>query len=162
MHENGNIRRKIALMNARQVIKQFSHLELIKFEDHDSLWIDMFEIVLKQFRRIDSTPSYQKPVGEIKSNYISWIESSISFLNNNKELLLLVPNCLEPIWANVKILDFSKVIEELWDISNTNEFIIADKNTTQIAQVYSEEECFEIHVASCSTSLIEHLDKDIK
>ncbi|ALC82625.1 hypothetical protein AM592_14355 [Bacillus gobiensis] len=111
-----------------------------------------FEEVLKQFRRIGSTPSFQKPAGDFKDNYISWIKSSLSFQNDKEELLILVPNCLEPIWANVKILNFAMVIEELWDISQTNEFTLADKNTDHIVQVYFEEEGYEIHIERCNTS----------
>lgn len=145
-YPNESIRRKRAFMNARKVLKQFSNLELIEFEDRDSELIDLFEVVLKKFRSLESTPSYKKNIGDTKENYISWIESTLSFLKDKKELLVLVPNCLEPIWAKVRILDFKKVIEELWDISETHEFIIADKSTAFIAQVFSEEKHFEIHV----------------
>lgn len=77
------------------------------------------------------------------------------FSNHITEYFILVPNCLEPIWANVRILNFTKFIEELWDISETNEFTIADKGTGQIVQIFSEEEYYEIHFECCDIKPID-------
>ncbi|MED0991921.1 hypothetical protein [Bacillus nitratireducens] len=160
IYQNEKIRRKKALISAKKVFSQFSNLELIEFENPDSEWIKLFDTALKQFRNIDSNPTFHIPIGDVKSKYILWIESSLgslSFSNHRTEYFILVPNCLEPVWANVRILNFTKSIEELWDISETNEFIIADKSTGQIAQIFSEEECYEIHFKRCNTDLINSL-----
>ncbi|PFY85636.1 hypothetical protein [Bacillus pseudomycoides] len=161
IYQNEKIRRKKALISAKKVFSQFSNLELIEFENPDSAWIELFDAALKKFRNVDSKPTFHIPIGDVKSKYILWIESSLgslgslSFSNHKTEYFILVPNCLEPIWANVRILNFTKSIEELWDISETNEFIIADKSTGQIAQIFSEEECYEIHFECCNTNPID-------
>ncbi|MDH2886629.1 hypothetical protein [Bacillus cytotoxicus] len=158
IYQNEKIRRKKALIRAKKVFSQFSNLELIEFENPDSAWIELFDTALKKFRNVNSKPTFHIPVGDVKSRYILWIESSLgslNFSNHKTEYFILVPNCLEPVWANVRILDFTKSIEELWDISETNEFIIADKSTGQIVQIFSEEECYEIHFECCNTDLID-------
>ena len=45
-------------------MKEFTCLELLDFEEFDSPWIDLFEPLLKQFRRIDSKPTYYKLIGD--------------------------------------------------------------------------------------------------
>ena len=81
-------------MNARKSMKEFTCLELLDFEEFDSPWIDLFEPLLKQFRRIDSKPTYYKLIGDSKENNILWIENSLSFLKKNKKKsgLSLFPN----------------------------------------------------------------------
>ncbi|MDY7224714.1 hypothetical protein [Halalkalibacterium halodurans] len=146
MLQNEQIRRKRALMSAKKSINQLTYIKLIDFEKSDSKWIDLFRGALSDFRKIDSSPKFQKPVGDDKSSYLVWIKSSLDFLKGKENYFIPVPNGISPVWANVKILDFEKAIEELWDSSPTNEFAIADKSTGQIAQVYSEEKYYEIHI----------------
>ena len=153
-NQNGKIQRKIALMNAKKVVNQFSYLELINFEDYDSHWLEVFEVPLKQFRKIDSEPTYSKPIGDNKEGFISWFVSSLSFLGEKKEWFILVPNCSQPVWANVRVLKFSKAVEELWETSESRDFIIADKSMGIIAQIYCEEKNYEIHVGKCNISNI--------
>ncbi|MED2794092.1 hypothetical protein P4256_20590 [Bacillus wiedmannii] len=158
IYQNERIRRKKALISAKKSIGQFSNLELIEFENPDSAWIELFDIALKKFRKIDSKPKFCNPIGNVKSKDILWIENSLTslnFSNHKTEYFILVPNCLEPVWANVRILNFTKFIEELWDISETNEFTIADKGTGQIVQVFSEEEYYEIHFECCNINPID-------
>lgn len=158
IYQNERIRRKKALISAKKSIGQFSNLELIEFENPDSAWIELFGIALKKFRKIDSKPKFCNPIGNVKSKYILWIENSLTslnFSNHKTEYFILVPNCLESVWANVRILNFTKFIEELWDISETNEFTIADKSTGQIVQVFSEEEYYEIHFECCNINPID-------
>ncbi|WP_026678535.1 hypothetical protein [Fictibacillus gelatini] len=136
-------------MSAKKIINQFSYLELIEFEDDDSLWLNLFEGPLKQFRQIDSKPTYIKPIGDNKNSYISWFENSLAFLKEKKEWIILVPNCPRPIWANVRVLNFTKGIEELWEKSKFHDFIIANKSTGNIVQIFSEEKNYEIHIGEC-------------
>ncbi|MCR6098283.1 hypothetical protein HXA31_17245 [Salipaludibacillus agaradhaerens] len=44
---------------------------------------------------------------------------------------------------------FTKAIEELWTTSESNDFLIADKTTGNVAQMFCEEEDYEIHVGKC-------------
>jgi hypothetical protein len=143
------MREKIALTRARQTVERFKHLQLISFENVDSSWIQVFEEPLEQFSYIDSTPTYSKPIGDSKESYLSWFEDSLSFLKEKNEWFILVPNCLLPIWANVKMTHFTKAIEELWTTSESNDFLIADKTTGNVAQMFCEEEDYEIHVGKC-------------
>jgi hypothetical protein len=99
-------------------------------------------------------------IGDDKNDCILWLVSSLDFLKDKEEWLILVPNCTQPVWANVRVLDFTKAIEELWETSESHEFIIADKSTGLIAQVYSEEHQYEIHVDKCDTTNINN--KNIK
>lgn len=68
-------------------MKEFTCLELLDFEEFDSPWIDLFEPLLKQFRRIDSKPTYYKLIGDSKENNILWIENSLSFLKQKKRVV---------------------------------------------------------------------------
>ncbi|WP_433958696.1 hypothetical protein [Cytobacillus horneckiae] len=143
---NEIIRRKISLMNAKKVIEDFTYLKLINFEEYDSPWLELFESKLKAFRRIDSKPTYIKPIGDIENNTLLWIENSLSFFKEKKEWFIVVPKCSEPVWANVQVLDYTKAIEELWNTSESNSFLIADKSTGTVVQIFFEEKCYEIHV----------------
>lgn len=145
---NEKLQIKIALMNAKKTLKQFSHLELIEFEKYDSHWLELFESQLKLFRKIDSIPKYSKPF-ENGSDSMTWLENALDFLKEKKEWLILVTNYPHPVWANIKVLNFTEGLEELWGNSNYHELIIADKSTGRIAQVFSEEENYEIHVGKC-------------
>ncbi|KAB2494843.1 hypothetical protein F8155_08090 [Priestia endophytica] len=141
-------------MNARKTLNQLSYLELIDFEDCDSHWLELFESPLKQFRRIDSEPTYIKPIGD-NSNYISWFESSLDFLKGKNEWFILVPNCSLPVWANVRVLNSTKAIEELWEKSEYRDIILADKSTGSISQIFLEEKNYEIHVGKCDITNID-------
>lgn len=146
---NEIIRRKISLMNAKKSMLEFTYLELIDFEEYDSPWLELFESKLKEFRRIDSKPTYIKLIGDIKNNTVLWIENSLSFLKEKKEWFIVVPKCSEPVWANVRVLDYTKAIEELCNTSESNSFLIADKSTGAVVQIFFEEKCYEIHVGKC-------------
>ncbi|QHC05737.1 hypothetical protein GRQ40_04735 [Anoxybacillus sp. PDR2] len=141
-------------MNAKKVLKQLLYVELIAFEQHDSHWLKIFEISLKQFRKINSKPKYLMPIRDDKNDYILWLVNSLYFFKDKEEWLILVPNCTQPVWANVRVLDFTKALEELWKTSESRSFIIADKSTGLIAQIYSEEQHYEIHVDKCDISSI--------
>src|SRR5689334_16840160 len=92
IYQNEKIRRKKALINAKKVISQFSNLELIEFENPDSAWIELFDTALKKFRNVDSKPTFHIPIGDVKSEYILWIENSLgslSFSNHKTEYFIL-------------------------------------------------------------------------
>lgn len=154
LHPNEKIQQKIAIMNAKKVLNELLYLEVIDFEEYDSNWLKVFEISLKQFRKINSKPKYLMPIGDDKNGYVLWLVSSLDFFKDKEEWLILVPNCTQPVWANVRVLDFTKALEELWKTSESRSFIIADKSTGLIAQIYSEEQHYEIHVDKCDTSSI--------
>lgn len=153
-YQNEKIIKKIALMNAKKTLNQLSNIELIDFEDYDSRWLKLFEFPLKQFRKIDSEPTYSKPIGDTIS-YISWFESSLDFLEEKNEWFILVPNCQFPVWANVRVLNITKAIEELWETSENRDIILADKSTGSIAQIFIEEKNYEIHVGKCDITNID-------
>ncbi|QCT01655.1 hypothetical protein E6C60_0935 [Paenibacillus algicola] len=153
-YQNEKILKKIALMNAKKTLNQLSYIELIDFEDYDSQWLKLFEFPLKQFRRIDSEPTYSKPIGDT-IGFISWFESSLDFLKENNEWVILVPNCQSPVWANVRVFDITKAIEELWETSENRDIILADKSTGSIAQIFVEEKNYEIHVGKCDITNID-------
>lgn len=153
-YRNEKILKKIALMNAKKTLNQLSYIELIDFEDYDSQWLKLFEFPLKQFRRIDSEPTYSKPIGDT-IGFISWFESSLDFLKENREWVILVPNCQFPVWANVRVFDITKAIEELWETSENRDIILADKSTGSIAQIFVEEKNYEIHVGKCDITNID-------
>lgn len=154
LYQNEKILKKKTLMSAKKTLIQWSYIELIDFEDYDSQWLSLFEVPLKQFRKIDSESTYSKPIG-YSIDYISWFESSLDFLKNNKEWFILVPNCQFPIWANVRVLDITRAIEELWETSINRDIIIADKSTGSIAQIFLEEKNYEIHVGKCDIAKID-------
>lgn len=54
------------------------------------------------------------------------------------------------MWANVRVLDYSKAIHELWEMSEPDNFLIADKSTGMIAKIFFEEQQYEIHIGKCS------------
>lgn len=141
-------------MNAKKTLNQFSYIRLIDFEDDDSKWLEVFEFPLKQFRKIDSKPTYSKTIGD-SNDYISWFEGSLDFLEGKKEWFILVPNCQFPVWANVKVLDNTKAIEELWETSENGDIILADKSTGSIAQIFIEEKNLEIHIGKCDSNKID-------
>ncbi|MGD7007030.1 hypothetical protein [Metabacillus sp. 84] len=140
-----NIKKKIAILNAKNEMNKFSFLEFFEYEMDGSVWVSQFEKTLKKFRSIDSTPLLNKEYGDSQSNNLKWIVDSLGYFKDKQELLILVPNILEPIWVNVKVISFEKSIEELLTISQTNEFTIGDKSTGRIAQLFCEEEGYEIH-----------------
>ena len=144
-YQKEKLLKKIALMYAKKTLERFSYIELIDFEDYDSQWLEIFEFLVKQFRKIDSKPTYSKTIGD-SIDYISWFESSLDFLEGKKEWFILVPNCQFPVWANVKVLDITKAIKELWATSESGEIILADKSTGSIAQIFIEGENYEIHI----------------
>lgn len=111
-------------------------------------WLELFNISLKQFHKIDSKPTYTRPIGDNKG-YISWFESSLDFLKEKKEWVILVTNYPSSVWANVRVLDFTRAIEELWEKSGRQDLIIADKSTGSIVQIFSEEKDYEIHIGEC-------------
>ena len=78
--------------------------------------MEVFEFPLKHFRKIDSEPTYSMTIGD-SNGYISWFESSLEFLKEKKEWFILVPNCPFSVWANVRVLNITKAIEELWETS---------------------------------------------
>lgn len=153
-YQNEKMLKKIALMNAKKTLNQFSYIELIDFEDYNSQLLEVFGFQLKQFRKIDSEPTYSKTIGD-SNGYISWFESSLDFLKGKKEWFILVPNCQFPVWANVRVLNIRKAIEELWEKSENRDIILADKSTGSIAQIFIEEKNYEIHVGKCDISNIE-------
>lgn len=153
-YKNEKILKKIALMNAKQTLNQFSYIELIDFEDYDSQWLEVFEFPLKQFRKIDTEPTYSITIGD-SNGYISWFESCLEFLKGKKEWFILVPNCQFPVWANVRVLNITKAIEELWETSENRDIVIADKSTGSIAQIFIEEKKYEIHVGKCDITNID-------
>lgn len=149
--------KKIAVMNAENTMESLSYLSLIHFEEYDSPWLKRLEKSLKQFRKIDSEPDYSK-ANEKNLDYISWFESVLGFCKTNKEWLILVPNCQFPIWANVKVLNSTKALEELWDTSEDRDIILAVKSTGDIAQIYLEEDKYKGHVGKCDVMNIDQND----
>lgn len=145
---NENIQTKIALMNATKKLKQLSYLEFIKFEEYDSYWLQLFDSQLKHFHKLNSIPTYSKSYENNNENIV-WLENSLDFLKNKKEWLILVINYPRPVWANVRVLNYTDALEELWESSDYHELIIADKSTGKIAQVFSEEDSYEIHIGKC-------------
>lgn len=145
---NENIQTKIALMKAVKKLKQLSYLEFIKFEEYDSYWLQLFDSELKCFRKLNSIPTYRK-LYENSNGNIVWLENSLDFFKNKKEWLILVIDYPRPVWANVRVLNYTGALEELWESSDYHELIIADKSTDRIAQVFSEEDSYEIHIGKC-------------
>ncbi|MCY7495166.1 hypothetical protein [Bacillus safensis] len=148
VYQNEKIQKKIALMNAKKKINQLAYLEVIDFEDDSSQWLKLCEAVLKQFRQINSTPSDILTITDSES-VMAWLKNSLDFLKEKKEWFILVLNDPFPVWANVKALDFDKAIEEIWLFSENHNVIVADKVTGKIAQIYSEEKHFELHIGRC-------------
>ncbi|MBU8657605.1 MULTISPECIES: hypothetical protein [Bacillus] len=148
VYQNEKIQKKIALMNAKKKINQLANLEVIDFEDDSSQWMNLCEAVLKQFRQINSTPSDILTITDSES-VMDWLKNSLDFLKEKKEWFILVVNDPFPVWANVKALDFDKAIEEIWLFSENHNVIVADKVTGKIAQIYSEEKHFELHIGRC-------------
>ncbi|AFS78657.1 hypothetical protein Curi_c16500 [Gottschalkia acidurici 9a] len=140
------IKRKLALINAKKIMAQFSSIKLIEFEERNSKWIEKFSLVIKEFIKINSTPTYSLKICNKANSYFRWLEESLIFLKDNKEWLIIVPNCNETIWANVVVDSYSKALRELHNISSGREFIVADKNTEIIAAIYHEECEYEIHI----------------
>ena len=154
-YQNINIQKKIASINAKKMIEQYSSIELIDLEDYDSCWSELFQYSLKKFRKIDSEPTFRKHIGN-DSEDISWVENSLDFLKEKKEWFILVTNEPLPTWANVRVLNFTKAIEEFMTKQKEIDFIIADKSTGSIVQVFSEEREYEIHVGKCDISNIKN------
>ncbi|APT48241.1 hypothetical protein BSA145_13920 [Bacillus safensis] len=135
-------------MNAKKKINQLAYLEVIDYEDDSSQWLKLCEEVLKQFRQINSTPYDILTITDSES-VMAWLKNSLDFLKEKKEWFILVVNDPFPVWANVKALDFDKAIEEIWLFSENHNVIVADKVTGKIAQIYSEEKHFELHIGRC-------------
>ncbi|MGX9291379.1 hypothetical protein ACSLGF_09165 [Bacillus sp. A015] len=148
LYQNEKIQKKIAMMNAKKKINQLAYVELTDFEDDNSQWLNLCETVLKQFRQINSTPSDSLTITDNKA-IMAWVKNSLDFLKEKKEWFILVVNDPFPVWANVRALDFDKAIEELWEGSENHNVIVADKVTGKIAQIYSEEKHFELHIGKC-------------
>ncbi len=149
VYQNEKIQKKIALMNAKKKIQQLAYIEVIGFEDDASQWLKLCEAVLKQFRQIDSTPSDILTITD-KVSVMAWLKNSLDFLKEKREWFILVVNDPFPVWANVKALDFDKAIEEIWLSSENHNIIVADKATGKIAQIFSEEKHFELHIGNCA------------
>ncbi|MGE1143796.1 hypothetical protein [Bacillus pumilus] len=149
VYQNEKIQKKIAFMNAKKKIQQLAYIEVIDFEDDASQWLKLCEAVLKQFRQIDSTPSDILTITD-KVSVMAWLKNSLDFLKEKREWFILVVNDPFPVWANVKALDFDKAIEEIWLSSKNHNIIVADKATGKIAQIFSEEKHFELHIGNCA------------
>lgn len=139
------LRKKRNEISARNILGQFSGISLIEFEKEDSIWISRFQGYLSQIQKIDSNPSALIKFGKATNEYLSWIQYELDFLRNKKEWLIIVPNCEGPVWANVLISSFAEALSSLWNNSNSNEFVIADKTSGQVAVVFCEENCYELH-----------------
>jgi len=109
---------------------------------------------LRKFRKIDSKPTHSRPIGD-NDNLMSWFGSSLDFLKGKKEWFILVTSYPRPVWANVRVCDFTKALEELWEKLEYRDLIIADKSTGNIAQIFTEDKDYEIHVGKCDTTNIE-------
>ncbi len=140
-----SIKRKRTELLARGIINKISGIKLIGFEDENSLCLTNSKNVLKQLHSIDSTPVDFIKVGMARNDYIIWIQKCFDFLKDKNEWLILVPNCEEPIWANVLVTNFYDAVSSLWDISECNEFVVLDKNTQQIGAIFCEEKYYEFH-----------------
>jgi hypothetical protein len=139
------IRRKKAELTARKIIDQLASIELINFEEENSNWIERFKPVLDQFHKIDSKPIDLISLHEPREAHLKWIHEGFDFLLGKDEWLIVVPNCDEPIWANVSVKDSSNALVSVWDLSESKEFVIANKSSGQIAAVFFEENGYEIH-----------------
>ncbi len=140
-----SIQRKKTELVARTVINKLSGIKFIEFENDSSIWTDKCKNTLEQFHSLDSIPTDFIKVGKSRNEYVLWVQNTLSFFNGKKEWLILVPNCDEPIWANVLITDFNAAIASLWDTSECNEFVIVDKKSQQVAAIFNEEKGYELH-----------------
>jgi hypothetical protein len=141
-----SIRRKRTELAARTIINKLSSIKFIEFENDSSIWIDKCKSILKQFHSLDSIPADFIKIGKRRDDYVLWAQSTLNFFNDKKEWLILVPNCNEPVWANVFITNFNQAIASLWDTSECNEFVIVDKISQRIAAIFNEEKGYEIHI----------------
>jgi hypothetical protein len=142
-----SMQRKKTELIARTVINKLSGIKFIGFENDSSIWVDECKSVLEQFHSLDSISTDFIKAGKNRDEYVLWAQSTLSFFNGKKEWLILVPNCNEPIWANVFVINFNEVIASLWDTSECNEFVIVDKKSQQIAAIFNEEKSYELHKA---------------
>ena len=146
MNERINkIRRKKTELTARKILNQLTSIELINFEEENSNWIKKFKAVLDQFHKIDSKPIDLISLNKPREAYLKWIHKGFSFLLGKDEWLIVVPNCDEPIWANVFVKDCHDALVSVWDLAESKEFVIANKSSGQIAAVFSEENGYEFH-----------------
>lgn len=146
MNERQNkIRRKKAELIARRVLNHLSSIELCDFENENSEWIKRFQAVLNQFHKLDSNPVDSIKVDETRDTHLKWIQKGFNFLMSKDEWLIVVPNCDEPIWANVLVKDFYDALASIWDLSESKEIVIANKSSSQIAAVFFEENVYQLH-----------------
>ncbi|MDV2686472.1 hypothetical protein RYX56_19055 [Alkalihalophilus lindianensis] len=147
---NEKIIRKKAIIEAKKTTSSLTQFELLNFEEFDSDWLISFEDQLQLFRKLDSNPTFTN--ANINKDEVSeWIINSLDFLKNKKEFSIIIPNTSYPVWANVKVEDLIKGITELLKMSVSNELSIADKSSATIAQIYSEEKGYEIHIGKVKT-----------
>ncbi len=139
------IRRKKAELIARNVIHLIASLELIEFENENSDWIKKFGMLLNQFHKFDSKPVDSISCESSREDHIEWIQNGFDFLANTDQWLIVVPNCDEPIWANVRVTGFEKAITSIWDVSESNEFVLANKTSCQIGAIFFEEKSYDLH-----------------
>ncbi|MCK0473221.1 hypothetical protein [Halalkalibacter sp. APA_J-10(15)] len=146
------IQKRIALMKAKKTMKDLSYVELINIEEDGSIWLDVIAAPLKQFRRIGPKSAFIKMMDEHNST-ISWLENEVNFLKEEREWLILVPNSSWPVcvWANVKVLDFSKAMTELWEASENGDLIIASKSSGFIIELLTKDKHFELYIGQCDT-----------
>ncbi|ADC51500.1 hypothetical protein BpOF4_17295 [Alkalihalophilus pseudofirmus OF4] len=147
---NEKIIRKKAIIEAKKTMSALTNFELLNFEEFDSDWLISVENQLQLFRKLDSKPAFTN-ANKNKDEVSEWIVNSLDFLKNKKEFSVIIPNTSYPVWANVKVEDLIKGISELLKISISNELSIADKSSTIIAQIYSEEKGYEIHIGKVIT-----------
>ena len=142
---NELIKRKRAEMIARKVVSQIQGLTLMHFEEENSEWVTKFQSLLKRYHQLDSKPEGFMSVSESRDGYLLWLEQGFDFLKDKEKWVIVVPNCDEPIWAEVLVNDFKIALSSLWEISDCNEFVIADKTTSQVGAVFCEDNGYELH-----------------
>lgn len=138
------IRKKKHQLIARKILTQMPNITLINFEE-DNFVIETLESTLLQFYKIGAKADSKIVFGKEQVKYNTWLFNELDFFKDKKMWLIGVPNCNDAVWANVLISNFRKAILSLWTISESNEFVIADKESGQIIAVCCEETCYEIY-----------------
>lgn len=141
------ILKKTSLLKAKAILNGLSYLKLIDFEYEESHWIELFEHPLKQFRQVDSKPSYTSAIVGSPMSTV-WLEGQLHYFKGKQEWLIAIPDCILPVWANVKVLGFTNALQEIWTKFGYD-IIVADKSEGVITQVFIENTNYEVHMWKC-------------
>lgn len=142
------LKKKKAQKKVSQFISDLNSMELVEFID-DGI-VSEIQTVLNNFHSSKSVPISTISNNTEAPNIITWIQENLSSLitANDTQFIFTYGDIDEPLWIKVQTENVKEALHELWENSETKEFVFVHESMKIIYAIFSEEELFEIHKGS--------------